>query len=202
MRTKNGKTKCKKAVNLLAVSGLAVVLTFTSCNKDDSIGEEVIAAEEQQTPLLKKYFLGDEVLVKKEEDGTFSLAGSDTRLFENQLSDTPEYFDEYPRPDESMSNLALAGGVRKWTNNTVAYVIRGLSSSVRSELQKSINEWTNKTNVSFVQRTNQSNYVTISSSGSKSNSGIATLGMNGSRGYIRLGTRATAEVIIHELGHT
>ncbi|MGI9552918.1 MAG: M12 family metallopeptidase, partial [Aurantibacter sp.] len=83
-----------------------------------------------------------------------------------------------------------------------AYVIRGLSSSVRSELQKSINEWTNKTNVRFVQRTNESNYVTISSSGSNSNSGIATLGMNGSRGYIRLGTRATAEVIIHELGHT
>ncbi|KAG1658260.1 Protein SpAN [Nymphon striatum] len=77
-----------------------------------------------------------------------------------------------------------------------------MSASVRSELQKSFNEWTTKTNIRFKERTNESNYVTISSSGDNSNSGVATLGMFGSQGYIRLGTRATAVVIIHEIGHT
>lgn len=185
---------------LLSIFALGFIIA--GCEKNEPVEEVVESVDEQQETMIQKYFLGGQVLVKEESDGTFSLAGSDTRLFADQLSDSPDNFNENPRPNEGLSQLALAGGIRKWTNNTVAYVIRGLSSSVRSELQKSINEWESKTNVRFVARTNQSNYVTISSSGSNSNSGVATLGMNGSRGFIRLGTRATAEVIIHELGHT
>jgi len=51
-------------------------------------------------------------------------------------------------------------------------------------------------------RISESTYVTISSPGSNSSSGVATLGSNGSRGGNRLGTRATAVVIIHEIDHT
>lgn len=202
MRAKSEKVKSKNAMNRVILGTLALILAFTSCNKDEVKDENVIAVEEQQVELEKKYFLGGEVPVKIEDDGTYSLGGSDTRVFENQLSDSPDSFNEKPAPDEGLTRLGLGGGVRKWTNSTVAYVIKGLSSSVRSELKKSMDEWTNKTNVRFVKRTNQSNYVTISSSGSNSNSGYATLGMSGSRGFIKLGTRATAVVIIHEIGHT
>lgn len=208
MKTKNEKMKRTKRILPLLFIALVFVLSFMACNTDtDSIETETSIENEevtvdQETKFITKYFLGDEVKVQLEEDGTYSLAGSDARLFENQLADASDAFEENPEPQDDRTALGLGGGVRKWSNSTIVYRISGLSSSVRSELQKSFNEWTSKTNVRFKERTNESNYVTISSSGSNSNSGVATLGMNGSRGFIRLGTRATAVVIIHEIGHT
>ncbi len=202
MNTKNEKLKRQNARKLFLLGVLAIGLTFTSCEKEETITEDVVSVEDQENKFVSKYFLGEKVKVRKEADGTYSLAGTDARLFEDQLADTASSYDPNPVPDADQTALALGGGVRKWTNNTVVYRISGLSGTVRSELQRSMVEWTSKTNVRFVERTNESNYVTISSSGSNSNSGVATLGMNGSRGFIRLGTRATAVVIIHELGHT
>lgn len=207
MKTTNVKMKRVKRVLKFTLMILAFALPFGSCETDSDAETEIAAEDEgvsidQNSKFLTKYFLGDAVKVRLEEDGTYSLAGSDTRLFDNQLSDTAESFVENPEPLDDRAGLALGGGVRKWPNSTIVYRISGLSSTVRSELQKSFDEWTSKTNVRFKERTNESNYVTISSSGSNSNSGVATLGVNGSRGFIRLGTRATAVVIIHEIGHT
>ncbi len=208
MKRKNEKMRHKISLRKLLVLTTIMVMCFASCEKNDVddqnaiTPDEEVSIEDQDTAFITKYFLGEPVKVRLEEDGTYSLAGSDTRLFEEQLSDTADSFVENPVPDASLTNLGLGGGVRKWTNGVVYYVINGLSSSVRSELQKSFDEWSSKTSVTFKERTNQSNYVTISSSGSNSNSGVATLGMNGTRGFIRLGTRATAVVIIHEIGHT
>ncbi len=186
------------------ISLFAFALIFASCED----GERVEPSNEVPTTdqeFIEKYFLGEPVKVKKEEDGTFSLQGTDIRLFPEQLEDSETTFNDNEPPNLELTNkskLALAGGVRKWANNTVVYVIQGLSQSVRNELQKSFEEWENKTNVRFKERTNESTYVTISSNGRSCNCGVATLGSNGSRGFIRLGTRTTAVVIIHEIGHT
>ncbi|WP_400074120.1 M12 family metallopeptidase [Zobellia russellii] len=199
------KTFPTRLMLLLAVSTLVIASCSddtTELDAETSVAPKAEVPVDQDAEFITKYFMGDAVQVQLEEDGTYSLAGTDTRLFEEQLADSPDSYNPNPVPGEELSGLALAGGIRKWPENTVYYVINGLSSSVRSELQKSFDEWSNKTNVRFKERTNQSNYVTISSSGSNSNSGVATLGMYNSRGYIRLGTRATAVVIIHELGHT
>ncbi|WP_166521625.1 M12 family metallopeptidase [Zobellia amurskyensis] len=199
------KTFPTRLMLFMAVSTLAIVSCSndaTELDAETSLVPQTEVPADQGVEFITKYFMGDAVQVHLEDDGTYSLAGSDARLFEDQLADSPDAYNPNPVPGEELSGLALGGGIRKWTNNTVYYVIDGLSSSVRSELQKSFDEWSNKTNVSFKERTNQSNYVTISSSGSNSNSGVATLGMYNSRGYIQLGTRATAVVIIHELGHT
>ena len=202
MKTKMEKGRLSLLKWPLLVSTLTAILLLAACQKEEVENPEATLPEAPRKALIEKYFLGDKVMVQKEDDGTYSIAGSDARLFEDQLTDSPESYDPNPRPDAGEAALALGAGVRKWPNNTVVYRISGLSATVRSELQKSMNEWTSKTSVKFVERTNESNYVTISSSGSNSNSGIATLGMYGSRGFIRLGTRATAVVIIHELGHT
>ncbi len=194
--------KTKAVLNRFKIGALAIALSFASCeeNENFNVVPDTTGQEEQ---FIEKFFLGERVLVKKEDDGTYSLQGTDARLFEEQLTDTAIPVSENPEPDAEINEkLGLGGGVRKWTNNTVVYVIQGLSQSVRSELQKSMDEWTSKTNIRFKERTNESNYVTISSNGNSCNCGVATLGMNGSRGFIRLGTRTTAVVIIHEIGHT
>jgi len=208
MKIKNEKMKRTKRILVVALMTTVLLLPFAACdadaisNESETAVDEEVAVVEQDSKFITKYFLGDAVKVRLEDDGTYSLAGSDARLFEDQLADTPDAFEENPEPQNSQAGLGLGGGVRKWPNSTIVYRISGLSSSVRSELQKSFDEWTSKTNVRFKERTNESNYVTISSSGSNSNSGVATLGANGSRGFIRLGTQATAVVIIHEIGHT
>ena len=203
MKTKSEKMKQTKRMYQAAMASLVFALCLTSCQKEtETTGEDQEAVITQDADFTTKYFLGTEVKVRLEDDGTYSLAGSDVRLFEDQLTATADDFNENPNPEEGLTRLGLGGGVRKWTNSTIVYTIQGLSASVQSELQKSFDEWTSKTNIRFKERTNESNYVTISSSGSNSNSGVATLGMNGSNGFIRLGTRATAVVIIHEIGHT
>ena len=204
MKTKKEKIKNTRRV-LLVLMTLLFILPFIACDTD-TISNQIETpvegeAVDKETKLITKYFLGDAVKVQLEEDGTYSLAGSDIRLFKNQLADTPDAYEENPEPQNNRSALSLYGGVRKWPNSTIVYRITGLNASVRSELQKSFKEWTNKTNIRFKERTNEPNYVTISSSGSNSNSGVATLGMFGSESFIRLGTRATAVVIIHEIGH-
>ncbi|WP_109437444.1 M12 family metallopeptidase [Aquimarina sp. AU119] len=195
--------KTKTVLNGLKIGVLAIALSFISCEKNEEFDQSTDpTSQEEQT--IEKFFLGERVRVKKENDGTFSLQGTDVRLFEDQLSDTAIPVSNTEEPtDEVNAKLGLGGGVRKWTNNTIVYVIQnGLNQFVRDELQKSMDEWTSKTNVRFKERTNESNYVTISSNGRNCNCGVATLGMNGSRGFIRLGSRTSAVVTIHEIGHT
>lgn len=184
---------------------LAFILTYTSCSDDQESNDDVLteeAVDTTQSTLEEKYFMGQKVPVRKEKNGTYSLGGSDIHLFETQVSDSPQLIDENPTPGDGKTRLAIAGFVRKWPGNTIYYVIDGLSAVVRSELQKSFDEWSSKTNIRFVERTNEANYVTILNTGENGNFGIASLGMNGSNGFIRLGTGATAFIIIHEIGHT
>ena len=186
------------------ISLIAVLALFASCEDNENIESTNETATENQE-FIEKFFLGDPVQVKKENDGTFSLQGTDIRLFEDQLTDTKIEFNENEAPDVTLTDKsqgAIARGVRKWANNTVVYSVQGLNQSVRNELQKSFVEWETKTNIRFKERTTESTYVTISSNGDACNCGVATLGSNGSRGFIRLGTRTTAVVIIHEIGHT
>ncbi len=194
--------KTKIISKTLFISVLAAIVFFTSCEENETLNSpDQVTNQEKET--IEKYFLGERVKVTKEEDGTFSLQNTDIRLFENQLSDKKEVFDPNEAPNVSEKNqVGLARGVRKWTNNTVVYRTEGLSQSVMNELQKSMDEWENKTNIRFKERTNESTYVTISSNGRSCNCGVATLGANGSRGFIRLGAKTTAVVIIHEIGHT
>ncbi len=192
--------KTKIGLNQFKIGLLAIAISFASCTKNDSF-EEIPNNEDEQNEIVEKYFLGTKIMVKKEKDGTFS--SGDIHYMPDQLTDTPVTISDNPEPDTPISSkLGLWGSVNKWPNNTVVYVINGLSQSVRSELQKSMDEWTSKTNVRFKERTNESYYVTISSNGNNCNCGSATLGVNGSRGFMKLGTRTTAVVIIHEIGHT
>lgn len=181
---------------------LIFLIVFSSCEKDEENLFDKKLETAQPINLELKYFLGSPIKVKKEDDGTYSIGGGDIRLFDDQLSDSPSDFDSDPIPGQNNQKLALSSYINKWPNNTVIYKLNGLSQSVRQEVQASLQEWSSKTNITFKERTTESNYVTIRSSGESCNCGVATLGMYGNSGYIELGTQATALVIIHEIGHT
>lgn len=195
--------KTKNLINLAKVSALSLGLFFTSCSNEsiEDLPEETGGEQEQ---LVDKYFRGDLVKVKDLGNGTFQWG--DVLFDEAQLSDEKLAFDENPEPGAGLSTdpkLGLAAGVRKWTNNTIVYIIAdGFSQRVLTEIQASMDEWTSKTSIKFKKRTNESNYITIRPNGQACNCGSANLGMNGSRGGVNLGSGSRRGVIIHEFGHT
>jgi len=202
MKPTNEKIKTIKVRNPIVLYILALTLVFASCNKDEEKVEEEITGDGQQSKLEKKYFLGEEVFVLKQDDGAYRLGNDDILFFPEQLSNQPQIMNKNPLPDNGKTKLGQGSSLNKWIDNTVYYVVKGLSKAVRNELEKAMKEWSSKTNIRFKKRTVEPNYVTISSSGKNENVGVATLGMRGNKGTIRLGTKATYPLIVHEIGHT
>lgn len=84
----------------------------------------------------------------------------------------------------------------RWPNNTVYYAIEsGLDNKAR--VYDAIKHWESNTNVNFVERTSQSNYVYfVTGSGCSS-----YVGMIGGRQNITLSTACSTGNTIHEIGH-
>jgi hypothetical protein len=176
----------------------ALFTMFWSC-QNESVDASIPQIDEEVATVTKN-FLGTNIQVVPLGDGKY-LNGD--MLFE-ESNFTPNGYDPLVEPSlENNQRLTIVGGVRKWSNNTVVYVLdANLSTNVRNEVQKSFTEWSTKTNVKFKQRTTENTYVTIRQDGSTCNCGNANLGANGNRGTINLGSRSSANVITHEIGHT
>ncbi|WP_438422384.1 M12 family metallopeptidase [Aquimarina macrocephali] len=195
--------KFKKEFNAFKAVALCTVLFFTSCQKDN-INENV---DENTTPTngktIEKYFQGNLVTVEDIGNGEF-LYNSDIILSANMLSDTPlPIFDPKSPPSiEGNQKLALWGSTKKWPNNTVVYTLGSLNSTLRTNLTAAFKRWSDKTNIKFKERTNESDYVTIyESTNVCSGCGRASFGIQ-RNGSVQLGRNASVSLIVHELGHT
>ncbi len=192
--------KTKNLINLAKLSILSLGLFMTSCSNESF---EEIAPESNQTPeLVEKFFLGDPVKVQNLGDGTYLF--NDIIFTEDQLTDTAIQFDENPKPGAQVDpKLGLAGGITKWPNNTIIYVLdSSLSSNQIQVTRNSMEEWSSKTSIRFKERTNENYYVTIRNNGNNCNCASASVGVQGSRGRINMGVRTSEVVMIHEIGHT
>ncbi|AXT60750.1 peptidase M12 [Aquimarina sp. AD10] len=195
--------KTKNLINLAKVSALSLGLFFTSCSNEsiEDLPEETGGEQEQ---LVDKYFKGD--LIQVEDIGNNTFKFGDVLFDSAQLSDEIVAYDANPEPGAGLSSdpkLGLAGGVRKWPNNTIIYVLdNSLSSNQRQVTFDAMDEWKNKTNIRFKERTNESFYVTIRNSGAQCNCASASLGVQGTRGTINMGVRTGFGVMTHEIGHT
>jgi Astacin (Peptidase family M12A) len=176
-----------------------IIATVWSC-QNESVNDDITTTNtDENKSTVTKNFMGTDIKVTPLGNGVYQ--NGDMLFLESNF--TPNGYDPLKSPSIEGQKLTITGGVRKWSNNTVVYVLQsGISSTVQTEIQKAFNEWTTKTSIKFKQRTTESTYVTIKFDGSTCNCGSANLGANGSSGVINLGTRASANVITHELGHT
>jgi Astacin (Peptidase family M12A)/Bacterial pre-peptidase C-terminal domain len=107
-----------------------------------------------------------------------------------------EVLSDWTSGDQLQAKAAIVT-TRKWANNTVPYVINA-SSNTRAEVLKAVNYYNTKTNLRWVPRTNQTNYVEfINSDGCWS-----YVGRIAGKQQVSLGSNGCGlSGALHEMGH-
>lgn len=98
--------------------------------------------------------------------------------------------------NNTTARTGIAPFAKFWPNRTVFFTINaGLSDQAR--ITNAIAHWQSQTNITFVQRTNQANYVEfVTGSGCSS-----YIGMVGGRQEVTLAPECSTGNAIHEIGH-
>ncbi|MGE8556814.1 MAG: M12 family metallopeptidase [Chryseobacterium jejuense] len=166
-----------------------VVVTLTSCNKNN----DEIATETQTNGMnaanLKKGQLGGQEITYEKKDGLNFFQG-DIVLSDQQLAE---------------GGAANKGGASlyKWPSGKIYYTIAGNMGSINiNKINSAVSEYNNKTNTQWIPRTNQSNYVEFIFGSSNGSDGWAHIGYQGGKQTISLDQYISVGSVIHEMGHT
>ncbi|NJW53481.1 M12 family metallopeptidase [Salinimicrobium oceani] len=154
--------------------------------------EMVELARPESGPVTTVYYAGQEFPVE-EFNGDYVYQGD--ILFPRDLVSQSEVQLVYEK-NEVPQNKSVGRTSGLWPNNTVYYSIEsGLDNKAR--VYDAIKHWESNTNIKFVERTSQSNYVYfVSGSGCSS-----YVGMIGGRQNITLSSSCSTGNTIHEIGH-
>ncbi len=153
---------------------------------DLSQGE--LAFTDKSGETVEAYYKG-ELVTLQVIDGTYVLGG-DMIIPESQI-----LFVEPPEA-EFLKTESVGRTAGRWPNNTVYYTVNSNLPN-QSRVTDAIAEWESKTNLTFVQRTNQSDYIEFRSGSGCSSS----VGRVGGRQYINLASGCSTGNNIHEIGH-
>ncbi|GAB2760187.1 M12 family metallopeptidase [Salinimicrobium soli] len=168
-------------------------------NLTNSTEESVIFQDDPEQANLETgtvadvYYAGMKVPVELYND-TYIYQG-DILLPENLVSETPQKLVyekwETPSTDKSVGRTSA-----RWPNNTVFYAIDP-SLSNKDRVYDAIEHWVENTNIQFVQRTTQTNYIYfVGGDGCSS-----YVGMKGGKQEITLAGGCSTGNTIHEIGH-
>ncbi|MGJ1264520.1 M12 family metallopeptidase [Sphingobacterium spiritivorum] len=183
------KLKILKALLLL----LTVTITFNSCRRDiDAAPDD--QTQEDTTSFQKLMINGNEVLIKQ-ENGKYYIS-DDEVLSERQLN----ILKDLARKNTGTvkRSAILSDVVKKWPNGVWYYKI---VSSRRTEILQAMSWIASNSNITFVERTNQANYVTIYDT-STGTSGSNHVGMESGTKEIYLAVSQGVGTIAHEILHS
>jgi hypothetical protein len=209
----NPKSTAPKNHNYLLMKNLkfAVLLpalaSLISCSKDspeelENIGstdlsenQEIMTEFANPNPgaSTNVYYAGQQFVVEQ-FNGDYIYEG-DILLHPSLVShqEVKVVFEEGEVVPETKSVGRTSG---RWPNNTVYYAIES-SLDNKNRVYDAIKHWEANTNIDFVERTTQSNYINfVTGSGCSS-----YVGMIGGRQNITLSTACSTGNTIHEIGH-
>ncbi|CAL2078276.1 Peptidase M12 [Tenacibaculum sp. 190524A02b] len=181
------------------------ILFFIACEKNEltndvnittpNINDPELAFPNKSGTLKKGFYLGMPITYEV-IDNQYIING-DIMLPKNQVYDSMEGIILEPGQKPSAHKIFSAGrSDSRWPNNTVYYSIDpNLPNKYRAT--DAIRHWESKTNLKFIQRTNQPNYVYFYSGPGCS----SHVGMQGGIQYISLAGGCTTGAAIHEIGH-
>ncbi len=183
---------------------LSIAIGLVACSESEQISDvealqpqtnqfnqSEVAFPKESGTIEKGYFQGLEVTYEK-INGENVFEG-DIILDHVETDNTNFVLEAGQNPALSKSVGRTSG---RWPNNTVYYTI---SSNLpnKARVTDAIASWENNTNVRFVQRTNQRNYINFRPGGGCSSS----VGMVGGVQYITLANGCSTGNTIHEIGH-
>lgn len=195
MKTK----KINKNYSLVVLSAIAVFLS--SCNEDNRLVEPEkslsetteLAYPELSGKISEGYYEGTKVIYE-DINGDYVYEGDiilEKKFVTENINDLI-----HNKGDEVDLSRSVGRTSGRWPNNTVYYSIDGnLPNQYR--VTDAIAHWEANTNVKFVKRTNQSNYVYFTPGSGCSSS----VGMVGGRQNINLASGCSTGSTIHEIGH-
>lgn len=164
-------------------------------NEESAQNEMLTEAANPQTPgsVSKVYYAGQEIPVE-EYNGEYVFQG-DIVLKRDMVSLEPQKL-VYEKGETPPAEKSVGRTSKRWTNNTVYYSIDG-NLSDKNRVHDAIKHWEDNTNLTFKERTSQSNYINfVSGSGCSS-----YVGMIGGRQDLTLSSSCTTGNTIHEIGH-
>ena len=188
---------------------LPAIALFASCSKDNpneleeidnaelteiAVNEESIElASPEPGTVTDVYFAGQKLPVEL-YNGDYVYQGD--ILLPPDMVSNQEVKMVFEKGETPPSNKSVGRTSGRWPNNTVYYAIDG-SLSDQNRVHDAIRHWESNTNLKFVQRTSQSNYIYfVSGSGCSS-----YVGMIGGRQNITLSSSCSTGNTIHEIGH-
>ncbi|MBQ4822303.1 M12 family metallopeptidase [Aquimarina sp. MMG016] len=159
---------------------IVLLLNFSSCQVEEF--ENSKPNQEVSSNVVRKYYGTQELFLEK-TDGQYLLEG-DMVFQESQLSDQP------------VTKKGVGITRNFWTNSTVYYEIQE-SLPNQQRIFDAIAHWEEYTNLRFIPRTDQRNYVYF-----QFGSGCSSfVGMTGGRQAITLANGCSTGTTIHEIGH-
>ncbi|AZA80605.1 hypothetical protein C1637_12795 [Chryseobacterium lactis] len=174
--------------NKAAFAGFIIFAALTSCSKSN----EEITAETQANALniesIQKGQLNGQAITYIKKDGKNFFQG-DIVLTDQQLAG---------------DNSANKGGatLSRWPGGKIYYTVASNMGSINAnKITSAVSEYNTKTNVQWIPRTNQTNYVQFIFGSSSGADGWANIGYQGGKQTISLDQYISVGSVIHEMGH-
>jgi hypothetical protein len=186
---------------------LLPALAILSCSKDEITpnteeqlveNKELAANVEIAYPddfglLSDVYFAGKKITVE-EIDGDYIYEGD--IVFSNDMITSQDVKLVYEKGEVPSQQKSVGRTSARWPDNTVYYSIDS-NLPDKNRATDAINHWEANTNLKFVQRSSQSNYIYFTPG-----SGCSSyVGMVGGRQNITLASACSTGNTIHEIGH-
>ncbi|HET8753338.1 MAG TPA: M12 family metallopeptidase [Salinimicrobium sp.] len=187
---------------------LPVLSIFAACSEDpveniedassqalEISGEQIMteAARPEPGPVSDVYFAGQKLPVEN-FNGNYLYQGD--ILLPPSLVSSEEVKVVFEKNETPPTNKSVGRTSGRWPNNTVYYAIDGNLDN-KNRIYEAIKHWESKTNLDFVERSSQSNYIYfVPGSGCSS-----YIGMVGGRQEITLSSLCSTGNTIHEIGH-
>jgi len=195
------KTLNRKIKGLSTALGIILLSTFTSCQTEElnqnEIGfgaPETAVSESLDGDLVTLNWLGQEIEAVKQ--GDLYMVG-------DMIIDGVEVDADKGETGLSSAGTSYSTGRtdRLWHNNTVPYIFNSnLPDAVRDNVLEAISRWENDTNIRFVERTNEEDYIDfVWASGVGCSSFVGRVG-NGDQRVV-LTNSCDVGLISHEIGH-
>lgn len=188
---------------------LPALAIFASCSKDSVEEPEELGITETATEIISEemvevvsndpgsvsnvYYAGQQLEVEN-FNGEYVYQGD--IMFSPDMVSTQEVKLVYEKGETPNTNKSVGRTSARWPDNTVYYAIDSNLDN-KTRIYDAIKHWEANTNIKFVERSSQSNYVYfVSGSGCSS-----YIGMIGGKQNITLSSSCSTGNTIHEIGH-